>query len=175
MKFNRAIHIFPEFNNSEILDNYRKKYDPLYNLINVHITLVFPFKSKLTHNDVKEHIRGVLLGVESFKISFHGFSKSSDGHIFLNVIDGFEELVRLNDKLYSGILSNFRNKDIEYSPHITIGKIEKEEELDSILFDLNSLNLFFKDNIRIIYTEIIDSKGNSIVESKFLLNNSLEH
>ncbi len=175
MKFNRAIHIFPEFNNSEILDNYRKKYDPLYNLINVHITLVFPFKSKLTDNDVNEHIRGVLLGVESFKISLHGFSKSSDGYIFLNVIDGFEELVKLNDKLYSGILSNFRNKDIEYSPHITIGKIEKEEELDSILFDLNSLNLFFKDNVRTIYTEIIDSKGNSIVESKFLLNNSLEH
>jgi 2'-5' RNA ligase len=171
MEFNRAIHIFPEFDNSEILDSYRKKYDPLYDLINIHITLVFPFKSKLTSKDIKEHIRSSLSGVESFNVICNGFSKSSDGYIFLNVIDGFDRLVSINDKLYSGILSNFRNKDIDYSPHITIGKIEQEEKLDSILFDLNSLNLFFKDNIKNIYTEIIDSKGNSIVESKFLLNN----
>ena len=171
MEFNRAIHIFPKFNNSGILDAYRKKYDPLYGLINIHITLVFPFKSKLTDGDIKEHIQSVLLGVEPFKISLHGFSKSPDGYIFLNIIDGFDKLVSLNDKLYSGILSNFRNKEIKYTPHITIGKIEKEEELDSVLLELNSLNLFFKENITTIYTEIIDSKGNSIVESKFLLNN----
>ena len=43
----RTIMIFPKFSNQEIIDEIRKKYDPLYNLVKPHITLVFPFKSDM--------------------------------------------------------------------------------------------------------------------------------
>lgn len=41
----RAIHLFPKFLNSHIIDALRAKYDPLVQLIPPHITLVFPFNS----------------------------------------------------------------------------------------------------------------------------------
>ena len=43
----RTIMIFPEFENMEIIDNIRKKYDPLAELVRPHITLVFPFESQM--------------------------------------------------------------------------------------------------------------------------------
>lgn len=45
----RTIMIFPQFDNEEIIQGIRKKYDPLYHLIKPHITLVFP----LIRNSVK--------------------------------------------------------------------------------------------------------------------------
>lgn len=42
----RTIMIFPEFENIDVINDIRKKYDPLANLVLPHITLVFPFDSE---------------------------------------------------------------------------------------------------------------------------------
>ena len=44
----RTIMIFPEFENIDIINDIRKKYDPLADLVFPHITLAFPFDSELT-------------------------------------------------------------------------------------------------------------------------------
>ena len=44
--------IFPEFNNMQIIDDIRTKYDPLAKLVRPHITLVFPFESEMSDEDV---------------------------------------------------------------------------------------------------------------------------
>lgn len=41
----RTIMIFPEFEEMEIIDEIREKYDPLARLVRPHITIVFPFIS----------------------------------------------------------------------------------------------------------------------------------
>ncbi|WP_313343152.1 hypothetical protein [Sedimentibacter sp.] len=43
----RTIMIFPEFENIDVINDIRKKYDPLADLVLPHITLVFPFDSEL--------------------------------------------------------------------------------------------------------------------------------
>ena len=43
----RTIMIFPQFNNIEIIDGIRDRYDPLAKLVRPHITLVFPFESEM--------------------------------------------------------------------------------------------------------------------------------
>ena len=40
----RTIMIFPEFDNIDIIDEIRAKYDPLAKLVRPHITIVFPFE-----------------------------------------------------------------------------------------------------------------------------------
>lgn len=47
--YTRTIIIFPEFENIDIINNIRKKYDPLADLILPHITLVFPFDSEMSN------------------------------------------------------------------------------------------------------------------------------
>ena len=39
--------IFPEFDNMDVIDKIREKYDPLAKLVRPHITIVFPFKLEL--------------------------------------------------------------------------------------------------------------------------------
>ncbi len=43
----RCIMIFPQFENIEVIDKIRNKYDPLANHLRPHITLVFPFDSNI--------------------------------------------------------------------------------------------------------------------------------
>ena len=45
----RTIMIFPEFENMDIIDRIRDKYDPLARLVRPHITLVFPFENEMSH------------------------------------------------------------------------------------------------------------------------------
>ena len=47
----RDILIFPKFNNMDIINNIRNKYDRLANLINPHITLAFPFKIEMSDEE----------------------------------------------------------------------------------------------------------------------------
>ena len=49
----RTIMIFPEFDNIDVINDIRKKYDPLVDLVLPHITLVFPFDSELTNEELK--------------------------------------------------------------------------------------------------------------------------
>ncbi|WP_051623493.1 hypothetical protein [Clostridium hydrogeniformans] len=56
----RTIMIFPQFKNVNIIDDIRKKYDPLANNVRPYITLVFTFESNLTSIELKEHLKKVL-------------------------------------------------------------------------------------------------------------------
>lgn len=51
--------IFPQFNNIEIINEIRHRYDPLANLLRPHITLVFPFESDMTNDEVEEKLTSV--------------------------------------------------------------------------------------------------------------------
>ena len=45
----RDILIIPKFNNINKIQKIREKYDELYDIINPHITLAFPFKSNISN------------------------------------------------------------------------------------------------------------------------------
>lgn len=74
----RAIMIFSEFKNINIINDIRKKYDPLANLVLPHITLVFPFDSKLTNEELNLYMRESLKDIHPLKIELEGFSKQED-------------------------------------------------------------------------------------------------
>ena len=48
----RTIMIFPEFDNIDIIDEIREKYDPLSELVRPHITIVFPFEMDITNEEL---------------------------------------------------------------------------------------------------------------------------
>lgn len=74
----RTIMIFPEFENREIIDNIRKQYDPLYELVQPHITLVFPFESQISNEELAEILKVRLQGIKPFELKLGGISKQED-------------------------------------------------------------------------------------------------
>ncbi|WP_411170681.1 2'-5' RNA ligase family protein [Clostridium sp. MB05] len=52
----------------------RGKYDPLANCIDPHITIVFPFESDISTNELKEHFNEALKDVKKFSVSLKDFT-----------------------------------------------------------------------------------------------------
>lgn len=153
---NRDILIFPKFDNVEIIQQIRKENDRLFNLIAPHITIVFPFKDEIKNEILIKKIKTVLKNFKKFKVVFRGISLSDDNYIYLNCIEGYEQLVKLHDEIYNNILPFHLKKDIKYIPHITLG------QSDNINF-LNDFNVSFETIIDEICVEEIGIKEESII------------
>lgn len=110
---------FPNTDSSKI-DDFRKKYDPNWNTINSHITLVSPLDD-IPEDQLCGLIGSIVNCVRSFPIRLSGLTKSFDNYLFLLVKEGDKSIIALHDKLYSGILAPYLRGDILFIPHITLG------------------------------------------------------
>ena|SRR3989344_3319068 len=119
-----AVVYFPNINLDE-LNNFRQKYDPKWNVIKPHVTVVFPI-SDITEELLLQHINKITRRIKSFPINLSGLTKSFDDYLFLQIQHGSDEIVSLHDKLYSGILIPYLQKDIPFTPHITLGYFRAE-------------------------------------------------
>jgi 2'-5' RNA ligase len=119
-----ALVHFPEIDKAKI-NEFRDAHDPYKDLIDVHITVVFPVR--VAQQPLIWHIETVLSGWKPFRIRLKGLVLSFDRWLFLTVEDGNDQLVKLFEELYSGILAPHRRHDIEYIPHIGLGYFGTEE------------------------------------------------
>lgn len=161
----RTIMIFPEFENINIIEKIRKKYDPLYNLVRPHITIVFPFQNELTNTELKLYLNEVLKNVFSFEIEMQGFSKQTDIHgnyLFLNVTKGIEKINNINNLLYKDKSKKFGIVH-HYVPHMTVGRLASKELLFSAFEEIKKHNIKFKTIVNKISVELIGEKQESII------------
>ena len=165
----RCIMIFPQFSNMRVIDEIRKKYDPLAGHVRPHITLVFPFLSDISSDKLREHIVNALSRIKPFKIVLKGITpvQAFGNYLFLNIETGKEDIVNIHKKLYTGILEPYLPqwlKDCEYNPHMTVGKIEDEEEYKNAVNELKHFSDVFETVVKKISVEIIDDNEDSIIE-----------
>ncbi|MBM7614073.1 2'-5' RNA ligase family protein [Alkaliphilus hydrothermalis] len=165
----RCIMIFPQFENMNIIDDIREKYDPLANNVRPHITLVFPFRSDIESCDLRDHLEKVLSSVHTFNLRLKDFTevRSFGNYIFLNIEEGKEEIVNLHKMLYTGILESHMPmwlKPNSYLPHMTVGKIEGEDEYQIAAEETKAIKDVFSTIVRKVSVEIIDENQDSIIE-----------
>lgn len=161
----RTIMIFPEFENINIINDIRRKYDPLLDLVSPHITLVFPFDSDLTNEELNLYIKECLSYIHPFKIELEGFSKQKDrygNYLFLNVVQGMNIIKEIHDTLYKDKLKEF-NLGYDYIPHMTVGKLSSIELLNKAFDDVNRCNDKFSTIVKKISVEMIGEHEESII------------
>ncbi|MGG7142958.1 2'-5' RNA ligase family protein [Clostridium nigeriense] len=168
----RTIMIFPEFENINIINDIRRKYDPLVDLVSPHITLVFPFESDLSNEELNLYIKECLSDIHPFKIELEGFSKQKDrygNYLFLNVVQGMNIIKEIHDTLYKDKL---REVDLgyDYIPHMTVGKLSSIELLNKAFDDVNRCNDKFSTIVRKISVEMISEHEESIIVIEYELN-----
>jgi 2'-5' RNA ligase len=164
----RAIILLPGFDNINNIKRIREKYDPLANCIDPHITIVFPFDSDISTDDLKLHLNKVLKGTKKFNVQLSGFTGDfRDGYLFLNVKKGNDSIIELHDKLYSGILERFLFRKVTYCPHLTVGRLNQQIEFDKALDELSCYDESFETVIDKIYIENIDIIEHSTIEFSF--------
>ncbi len=170
---NRCILIFTEFENIDKINELRKRYDPVVNKVAPHITLVFPFKSNIESLIIKQHIEKKVNDIMPFEVELQGITGEQENYLFLNVIKGNEELTQLHNKLYTGILEEFKPeflKSTKFKPHLTVGKLSSNAKFKKALKDIEGFNEVFKMLVKKITVEIIGENQESIIESEIELN-----
>jgi 2'-5' RNA ligase len=125
-----VVHFIPV--HDPAIEDFRQAYDPTSTLIAVHLTLVFPVPASIGVKGLRSHVRRVAAATAPFDIRLRGVHLAADHRIFLLVRGGGEDVVRLHDALYAGILRPHLRSDIPFIPHVTIGLFtERQGSRDS--------------------------------------------
>ena len=162
----RDILLMPKFNNINKIQKIRKKYDELFNIIEPHITLAFPFKSNISNEELKRQLLSITKDINPFKIKCKGITLKNDNrintyYIFLNIKEGKEIINKINHRIYTNILKDIDIKKYNYEPHITLGNTNNPNE--KVV-----LNEEFETIIDNIVVEQIGKNEESII--KFIIN-----
>lgn len=173
----RTIMIFPQFENINIIDDIREKYDPLANHVRPHITIVFTFESDLTSIELKEHLKEVLNGLRPFKLTMHDIIKVDNSlgkYLFLAVDEGAEDIKELSIKLYTKVLEPYKPEWLNektFLPHMTIGNFTSGDDLNKAFNNVSVIKKIFTTMVSKVSVEIIDENEDSIIEIEVNLSN----
>jgi len=129
----RAILICPKTEGIASIEKVRSSFDPLFGATPPHVTLVFPFMSKLSSNLLLEHTIVAVAIAKPFRLSFGPPEAHIDGYVWLPVITGENTVAKLHDQLYTGILEGFLSKSHAYIPHLTVAHVS-DDRVQTALF-----------------------------------------
>ena len=126
----------------DLIQSYRSRYNSLYRVIEPHFTLVFsvpdidikPFVAEIRAQ--AGHFGAIPFCLRCAVINKDSFSNHYDA--FLVPDEGFGRIVKLHDRLYSGLLSPHHRLDISYIPHISIANSTDAQAVKSIVDDWNA-------------------------------------
>ena len=161
----RTIMIFPDFENMATIDSIRKRFDPLADLVRPHITIVFPFESDMSNEELSAVLDERLKGASSFDIAlqdFGNYSDASGNYLSLYLTKGAEEIVKIHDALYSNEFKEF-DPGFEYVPHITVGKLASEKEMEDAFESIRTIGEPFVTTVKKISVEMIGEHEESII------------
>lgn len=167
----RCVHIFPQFENIQEIENIREEFDDLFRLIDPHITIVFPFKSDLTGEQLSEEIQKQISSFKPFRLTLNGFSKKVDHYgcfLFLDVSEGVEDLKQLHYTIHEGILKAYQSPwtiDGSYLPHMTVGRFNDKVEMENAYEKMRGIIYRFSTIVNQVVVEIIGENEESIIES----------
>jgi hypothetical protein len=120
----------------------RQRHDRLFfKAIAPHFTIVFP-TDEINESSMIEHLNQKLSKFEAFDCVFRCAiigdpNFMGHAHVFLIPDEGFSNLVRLHDRLYTGILEAELRLDLPYIPHIGVASLPNVEECKTIVDELN--------------------------------------
>lgn len=161
--------------NSDEIENFRKRYDPSWNIIPLHITIVSPIPN-ISEIKFIDHIESITTQVEPFPIHLTGLTKSFDHYLFLQIKEGNEKIIKLHEHLYTGILNTYLETEIPFAPHITLGYFgTKDGNLDNekynrALSEAEKLHLDLTCNFDSVTLIKGDGVSPAVNIKKFLLN-----
>ena len=165
----RTILIFPQLNNIEIIDEIRNRYDPLAKLIRPHITLVFPFESEITNDELDAELTRCVEHIAPFELELRGFSKTNDHYLFMNIDKGKDMVKSIHNNLYSNYFNKY-DSGLSYIPHMTVGKLNSVQELDEAYEYVSKIDSRFKTIVSKISVEMIGEHEESIIVFEKILN-----
>ncbi len=116
-----AIVIFLPLHLEEIVAPLREKYDPIFDLVASHITLVFPFETERSLDEIAAIVRRETSGHPAIRIELESIGDYyPENPVIFWKVKPNDNLCRLYRQLYSGLGLPLPYKD--YRPHVTVAR-----------------------------------------------------
>lgn len=134
---------YPEISSDDFnkIQEFRKKHDRFYPVVNPHFTIVFPVE-EVKQEEFVSHIKSRCAPFGKIEFTLNcaitvkdSFSEFWD--IFLVPDKGNSSLIKLHDELYKGILITHLRIDIPFIPHLGIGNDVDPFHSINLASDLN--------------------------------------
>ncbi|MGM0874665.1 MAG: YjcG family protein [Bacillota bacterium] len=169
-----GIALFPSKKLQDLVNSYRKRYDPHYALVPPHLTLKTAFEA--SEDELKmiaQEIRKAAVDAKPLKISIKKVSSFSpvNNVIYLKV-EPTEELQELHEKLHTGSLNN--QPEYSFVPHITIGQNLSDDEHSDVLGSIKMLDIHHEEVIDRFHLLYQLENGSWTVYETFLLGKDCE-
>lgn len=154
------------------INELRREFDPLFEYLKPHITIVFPFESEMDDNYLMKRIKNTIQNTKKFHLVLKGFSKhvSKDGfYIYYDIEDGIERCLTLHNLLYKESFA-LKNIEYEYIPHVTVGRFNNECDMEKAYQLIDKVDYCNDILVESIALEKIGINGESIIIETFDLN-----
>lgn len=149
-----AVVSYPELSNPDRqwIETYRKKNDTYYDFVKEHFTLVFPIENcnvPMLIDEIEKHSANINPFPFTIKCATRNNDLTSDyWHVLLVPDQGFSDIVKLHDKMYSGMLAPYERLDLDFIPHIGVGNSKNPKECKRMIDEINSMNIHMKGAVR---------------------------
>lgn len=126
-----------------------------------HFTFVFPL-SDVGQDELIKHVKKQLKGQGPIQFVMRSSllvkdDSSANWYVVLVPDEGFSRIVKLHDRLYTGILRDRLRLDLPFIPHITIGYSEDVTACKQLVDQLNSEGFEVRGTIDAL--EIVSKQG----------------
>jgi len=131
---------------ARLIRDLREKHDaPYRDVVDFHFTLVFGIEG-FDEVEYMRHVRAIAEGQRPISFScrsvrFHADPESEICSAFLVPEEGYSDLVRLHDRLYTGLLAPHLRADLPFVPHITVATLSEYARVQAICDELNARGL----------------------------------
>jgi 2'-5' RNA ligase len=147
------------------IQDIRQKQDKLnFSAIDPHFTLVFPIV-EIDRATLVSHVKQSIQDIQPFEFTIRcavlcndAFSKYA--HVFLVPDEGYSNIVKLHDSLYTGVIADELRLDIPFIPHIGIANALDPRHCKQLVDRLNSQ--MFEIRGRIDRLDVISSQGDLV-------------
>ncbi len=165
-----ALVHYPDIDTRRI-NQFRRKHDPQIELIEPHITLMFPVPESIGEEKLVNHLASVLRSWQSFPVRLQGCQIASDDHLFLLIQEGKTEIIRLHDEIYTIILADYWRKEVPFIPHLTLGVVKKNSmDRNQVLQEAEALGIDYYCLLdRLHLVKVTDDRSKLVGSKEFLL------
>jgi 2'-5' RNA ligase len=147
------------------IQEIRQKEDELnFRAIDPHFTLVFPIV-EIDRATLVSHVKRSIAGIKAVEFTLRcavlcndAFSKYT--HVFLVPDEGYSKIVKLHDRLYTGVIANELRLDLPFIPHIGIANSLDPYHCKRLVDRLNGQH--FEIRGRIDRLDVIFSRGDLV-------------
>jgi 2'-5' RNA ligase len=150
------------------------RFDPLAGKLPPHITLVFPFESDVTAQELRKHVGLAAEGVAPFALTLGGITDSEREYIFLSVSRGLDSILKLHERLCSGPLESHRSTAHTYVPHVTLGRLGSDAAFEAALASVAQVDARIETEAQSLTVYRLEKDGERPIEFQVRLKASAD-